>query len=650
MDAQIRRQRTFEALKKLFLRESLNQPLLFIFEDLHWIDSETQGFLDALSESIALANLLLLVNYRPEYRHEWGQKTYCAQLRLAPLGKDEAEELLTSLLGRDASLKALKGLILERTDGTPFFMEEVVQTLTEEGALSGERSNYRLEATPTELHISPTVQGVLAARIDRLTAEEKEFLQQLSVIGRQFPVSLVKQVVPQSEADLYRILASLQAKEFLYEQPAFPEVEYLFKHALTQDVAYGTVLQERRKALHERTGQAIESLYKDKREDHYTELAHHYSLSDNTEKALEYLYLAGQRAIQRSANAEAIEHLNQGIALLQTLPDSSERTQHELQFHVALNAPLYATSGFASPELGQTMEQAYALCQRLGEPPELFSVLTGLWMFHTGGQSALETGRALAEQMLRLAQQQDDATLVQRAHAWMANTLFYLSDLSATRKHLEQAIALDDIVPDGIIDQMGLDQKGVLHLIAALTLWVQGYPEQASQQNTEVLTRAQELSHPNNLAQVLTLAALFHVLRREVQPTLENTEAARILAIERGLPFYLAWGSIHQGWAVADQGDPEQGVSLLEQGLSHYRATGQGGWVPFYLGLLAQVQGQAGHMEEGLSILAKAREMSTQRGEVWSEAELYRLTGELTLQEWKVKGHKSKVEEEAEGH
>ena len=192
MDAQIRRTRTFEALKKLFLRESLNQPVILICEDLHWIDTETQGVLDTLAESVVGAPLVLLVNYRPEYRHEWGQKTYYTQLRLAPLGTDEAEELLSFLLGTDASLTPLKTLILEKTDGTPFFMEEVVQTLAEEGALSGERGHYRLETTPSELHISPTVQGVLAARIDRLTQDEKALLQQLAVIGRAFPMRLIQ--------------------------------------------------------------------------------------------------------------------------------------------------------------------------------------------------------------------------------------------------------------------------------------------------------------------------------------------------------------------------------------------------------------------------------------------------------------------------
>src|SRR5262249_31874833 len=213
MDPQIRRRRTFAALKQLLLRESLNQPLILIFEDLHWIDTETQGFLDVLSESVASAKILLLVNYRPEYRHEWGQKTYYTQLRLAPLRQDEAAELLAVLLGTAPSLKALKQLILEKTEGTPFFMEEVVQTLAEEEVLVGERGTYRLEKAPTELHISPTVQGVLAARIDRLAVAEKGFVQQLAVIGREFSLSLLRQVIPQPEEDLYHLLAALQAKE-----------------------------------------------------------------------------------------------------------------------------------------------------------------------------------------------------------------------------------------------------------------------------------------------------------------------------------------------------------------------------------------------------------------------------------------------------
>jgi len=247
MDAQIRRRRTFEALKRLFFRESLNQPLLLIFEDLHWIDTETQGFLDTLSEGVASARILLLVNYRPEYRHNWANKTYYTQLRLDPLGQEDAQALLTTLLGDAPALQPLKQLILVKTEGNPFFMEEVVQTLVEEKVLGGERGNYRVEKAPTDLHISPTVQGVLTARIDRLATDEKDLLQTLAVIGREFSVGLLSRVVARPEAELYRVLSHLQGAEFIYEQPAYPEVEYTFKHALTQEVAYSSLLVERRK-------------------------------------------------------------------------------------------------------------------------------------------------------------------------------------------------------------------------------------------------------------------------------------------------------------------------------------------------------------------------------------------------------------------
>ena len=296
MDPQSRRQRMFDALKKLLLRESLNQPLILIFEDLHWIDSETQGFLDVLSESVVSAHILLLVNYRPEYRQEWGHKTYYTQLRLAPFGQAEAEEFLTALLGNEgratgqAPFQALKQHILEKTDGTPFFMEEIVQDLYEQGVLERDAvGSRRAVPLPQDLHIPTTVQGVLAARIDRLAPEEKALLQQLAVIGREFSLGLVRQVISQPEDDLYRLLSSLQRKEFLYEQPAFPDVEYLFKHGLTQEVAYNSVLIERRKALHEQIAQAIEQLFHDRLEEHYSALAHHYQRSGNTEKAIKYI-------------------------------------------------------------------------------------------------------------------------------------------------------------------------------------------------------------------------------------------------------------------------------------------------------------------------------------------------------------------------
>ncbi len=645
MDPQIRRRRTFDALKKLFLRESLNQPLILIFEDLHWIDTETQGFLDTLSESLASAKILLLVNYRPEYRHEWGSKTYYTQLRLAPLGKEEAKELLTALLGADvgvqhaALLQALKHLILEKTEGTPFFMEEVVQTLAEEGVLSGERGSYRLEKVPTELHIPTTVQGVLAARIDRLAPDEKALLQQLAVIGREFPVSLLRQVIPQPEDDLYHFLASLQRKEFLYEQPAFPEVEYLFKHALTQEVAYGTVLQERRKSLHEKIAQAIEALYRVNLEDHYSDLAHHYSRSGNAAKAVAYLSLAGQQAARQSAHAEAITHLTTALALLKTRPDTAARARHELTLHLSLGASLMATKGYGAVEVKQTYTRAQELCLQVGEPLQVAQVLYGLFAFYVvrGNHTA---SLALGEQLLTVAHRQQDSTLSLVVHAVLGGTLRLLGEFAPAQAHLDQAFAFYN--PEHHRDlayQVGQDPGLMTLEFAAETLWDRGYPDQALERVRHALSLAQALSHPLSLAVTLGAVALVHLLRREGQEAHTQAEALLTLAHEHGFALWLAYGTSLQGRALieraAQSGAREQGEAglvQLREGLAAWRATGAELFVPLLLGAVAQGYSQGGQAQDGLRVVAEALAMVEKTEERWNEADLYRLKGTLTLQ------------------
>jgi class 3 adenylate cyclase/predicted ATPase len=652
MDTQIRRRRTFAALKKLFLRESLNQPLMLIFEDLHWIDTETQGFLETLSESVASARILLLVNYRPEYRHEWGSKTYYTQLRLAPFGRAEAEEFLDALLGapavgviRELPLQLLKRLILEKTEGTPFFMEEVVQTLAEEGVLRGERGNYRLEKAPAELHISPTVQGVLTARIDRLAAAEKALLHQLAVIGRQFPLSLIHQVVAQPEEELYRLLASLQRKEFLYEQPAFPEVEYIFKHALTQEVAYSTVLQERRKALHERTAQAIETVFHSRLEDHYSELAHHYTRSGNTEKAIEYLHLAGQQAVQHSANAEAVSHLTTALELLKTLPDTPERTQHELALQIALGVPLRATKGIAAPEVESTYTRARELCRQIGETPQLFPVLQGLWGFYFG-RAQYQTARELGEQCLALAQRVQDPALLVPSYSGLGDALRLLGEFAPAREYFEQGITLYDPQKHRSLAFLyGVDPGVTCLSNAAFVLWYLGYPEQALKRSHEALTLAQGLSHPFSLGLALVFAAWLHQLRREGQAAQERAEAAMTLSTEQGFAEWLGAGSFLRSWVLAEQGQREEGIAQMRQALAAFQAVGMEVARPYYLARLAEAYGKAGQVKEGLTALAEALATVDKTEERIYEAELYRLQGQLTLQKFQVSGSKFQVQE-----
>jgi class 3 adenylate cyclase/predicted ATPase len=656
MDPQIRRRRTFAALKRVFLRESLNQPLILLFEDLHWIDSETQGVLDTLSDGVASAKVLLLVNYRPEYRPEWGQKTYYTQLRLVPLGRTEAEEFLDELLGttvgaqQAAPLQVLKRLILEKTEGTPFFMEEIVQELVERGVLVHDGVGARLRlgspagqaSLPPDLHIPTTVQGVLAARIDRLAPEEKALLQQLAVIGREFPVSLLRQVITQPEEELYRLLASLQHKEFLYEQPAFPEVEYLFKHALTQEVAYGTVLQERRKALHERTAQAIEALYHERLEDHYSDLAHHYSRSGNTPKAVEYLQLAGQQAAQRSANTEAIRHLSSALELLRTLPDTLERAQQELTLQIALGAPLIATQGYGVTEVEHAYTRARELCQQVGETPQLFSALLGLSVFHMV-RAEYRTARELGEQGLRLAQRVQDPAFITGAYSMLGMILCNLGELTLAHAHAEQGMALyDPRQPRSYLDH----GVGCLS-VAAWTLWLLGYPDQALKRSEEMLSLAQALSHPSSLGLALFFAAELRQFRREAQVAQVQAEAAIAFSTAQGLPTWLANGTVLRGGALAAQGEGEAGITQLRQGLAAHRATGEEVGRPYFLALLAEAYGRERQTEEGLTVLAEALVAVNKTEEHWCEAELYRLKGELTLQS-KVQESKSQVEAEAE--
>jgi class 3 adenylate cyclase/tetratricopeptide (TPR) repeat protein len=647
MDPQIRRQRTFDALKQLLLRESLNQPLTLIFEDLHWIDAETQGFLDTLSESVPSARLLLLVNYRPEYRHEWGQKTYYTQVRLAPLSKEEADELLTVLLGTAPSLTAVKRLILEKTEGTPFFMEEVVQTLAEEGVLGGEPGNYHVEQAATALHISPTVQGVLASRIDRLAPPEKALLQQLAVIGREFPLGLVRQVVPQPEDELYQLLSVLQRKEFLYEQPAFPEVEYLFKHALTQEVAYNSLLLERRKALHEQVGQAIEEVYRGHLDEHYSELAHHYSRSDNTQKAIEYLYLAGQQAVQGSAYEQAAIHLTAALRLLDTLPDTPERAAQELRVQLTLGPALKITKGYGSVEVEQVYIRARALCQEVGETPQLFLVLWGLSAFYRN-RGDLRTSHEVATQCLTLAERVQSPVFLCGAHLTLGLTLFILGELSAAQRHFEQAVAPYD--PHQYESHAFLYEQDprVTSLSAlALGLYALGYPAQALAKSHEALARAREQPRPRGLAFAEVMAARFHQLRQDVGLTQQWAEAALSLSTEHGFRFYGVQGSILRGWALAEQGQTEEGIAQICHGLAAYDA-GTETFRVENLALLAAAYGKAGQAEEGLAALAEALTVADKTGERFYEAELYRIKGELTLAQSSVQRLASSVQKEAE--
>jgi len=640
MDPQIRGRRIREAVRRLLLRESLNQPLLLVFEDLHWVDSETQAFLDLMSESIATARVLLLGNYRPGYQHGWGSRTYYTRLRLDPLGEEEAEEMLATLLGNGVDLEPLKQFLLKKTDGNPLFMEEIVRALEEQGVLVCGAAGKAPFPVPlctkplNEIQLPPTVQGILAARIDRLGAEEKGLLQTMAVIGKEFPLGLLRKVAAQPEEELHTLLSRLQAGEFIYEQPAFPESDYTFKHALTQEVTYNSVLLEQRKILHERIAQAIEELFSGRLEDSYSELAHHYSHSGNTEKAVEYLRKAGEQAAQRSAYTDAVNYLTTAIDLLKNVPDSPARAQQELQVLVALGPALIITQGYAVPEVERIYTRARELSRQAEETTQLLPGLMGLWRFYTV-RGEYQTAHELAGQITRLAQNVSDPAFLLLAHFSLGFTSFRLGEFAAAREHLEQGITLYDPQthrPDHF-DAALLGQNPGISCFAWLSwvLWHLGYPDQALARIQEACTLAHDLALPSSEAFALYFAAVVHRLRREGQAAQERAEAVLILANEQGLPGSIAAGTFLRGWALAEQGQLEEGIIQMQQGLDAWRALGIGQLGQTSM-LLAQMHGKVGNAAEGLRLVHDAVPQIQKSRERWWEAELHRTEGELILQ------------------
>ena len=629
-DAQIRKRRTLDAIKRILLRESLNQPLMVIFEDLHWIDEQTQELLNLLADSIGTARILMLVNYRPEYSHQWNSKTYYTQLRLDPLGNESADEMLSSLLGDDAEVRPLKRLIVEKTEGNPFFMEETVLVLFDEGALV-RNGTVKLTKSLNDLKIPPTVQAILAARVDRLPTDEKELLQTLAVTGKEFSLSLVRAVFEKSDDEISRMLNDLQLAEFIYEQPAVGDIDYTFKHALTQEVAYNSVLIERRKALHERAGQALESMFAEQLNDHLAELAHHYSRSSNRPKAVEYLRLAGQQAAQRSANAEAINNFTSALEILKSLPDTPQRARQELELETLLGPALIATKGNAAPEVGAVYERAVELARQVGEDAQLFPVLFGLRSYHFV-RGELRTASELAQQLVSLAESLQDSGLLVEAHLARGNSLFIFGELLPALDHFERAVTIyDPRKHHSHAFLYGLD-PGVFCLARiAWGLTLRGYPDRGLQKAGEAIALAQQQAHHLSLAVALNHVSTEHHLRRDWPAMQREAEAAIAICTEQGFEGILAQSTMNRGIALVAQGQTQEGIALFQRGLAASRATGAALFRPSFLSYLAESYLTAKRFEEGLTAVAEGIAIAGETGECLYEARLLRLKGELLL-------------------
>ena len=622
--------RTFEGIRDLLVCESENKPLVFVVEDLHWIDSLSEEFLNYLIDWLAGTHILLILLYRPEYAHQWGSKSFYSKIGVDQLTTKSSAQLVQNILEGGEVVPELKELILNRAGGNPLFVEELTHSLLENGSIQRQDHQYVLNRKSSEIEVPDTIQGIIAARIDRIEESLKQIMQVASVIGREFAYRILQTIMGMRE-ELKSSLINLQGLEFIYEKSLFPELEYIFKHALTQEVAYNSLLQKRRKEIHEKIAVAIEEIYQDRLEEYYELLAYHYMKSNNKQKAVEYLKLAGQQAVQRSANAEAVSHLTSALELLKASPDTSERTQQELTLQIALGASLAATKGHGAAEVERVYIRARELCQQVGETPQLFPVLFGLWRFYNF-RSELQTARELAEELMSLARNVQDPALLLQAHRALGAALFYHGEIGPSQAHLEQAFALYDSQQHRSLAFLYGIVSGVYCLtFEAYALWLLGYPEQALKKREEALTLAQDLSHPYSLAFALSHGALLHQYRQEVQAAQEQAEAAIAVCTEQGFPYWLAMGTILRGWAMAEQGQEEEGIAQMRQGLAAYRATGAELRRPYYISLLAEACGKKGQAEEGLNTLAEALNTVNKTGERWYEAELFRLKGELLL-------------------
>ena len=476
------------------------------------------------------------------------------------------------------------------------------------------------------------MQAILAARIDRLHNDEKNLLQTLAILGRDFVLSLARAVAGKSEDELERLIAKLQSGEFVYEQPSIVDVEYTFKHALTQEVAYNSVLLERRKQLHGHVGHAIETIYMASLDDHLAELAHHFSRSGNPVKAVEYLNLAGTQAMARGALPQAIGDFEHALELLKAFASGPDREGLELQLLNQLGTAYIAVRGYAAPEVGPIFVRARELCERIGQPPQLFAVVWGNFAWHVvRGEMGLSMN--LAREGMTLAERFDDPGIWMEALFLVGVTLFYQGDFVGALSQYRKALSrYDDRERTRLWASRVGEDAGITHrCYLALALWHLGYPEQALRASRETRELARSIGHPFSLAYAQHHASwLCHLLRLPAETKAASEEGLQTTS-EQGFAMFHATAKLYRAASVLLEGRPNEALPLLVKGLDAYRATGAGLALPYYLSLLGDAYIQAGRSDEATVVLDEGLAIADRTDELCQKAELFRLKGELAL-------------------
>lgn len=630
------RQKTLQTMLAFLRAVARKHPVLFLVEDLHWADPSTVECINLIVEQDAPAPILTLLTFRPDFRPPWPARPDVSSISLHRLDARQAEAIVASMTdGRSVPAEVLQQVVA-KTDGVPLFVEELTKMVLESGLLRKRNGHYELQGPLPPLAIPATLQGSLTARLDRLGAV-KEVVQLGATLGREFTYELLRAVSPLDDTVLQRDLDLLVEAELLLRQGPLPHTKYSFKHALIQEAAYESLLRSRRQHYHSRTARVLEERFPEIAQTQPEILAYHYTKAGLNEPAVSYWLQAGRRAVQRSANSEAISSLTKGIELVKTLPDAAERNRQELMLQAELSAPLIAARGYGHPEVEQACLRARELSRQVGETPQLFSVLLGLLAYYLI-RGELHTARELGEELIDLGQRLQNSALVLEARVALGFVLFYLGDLTLAWLHIEQGMRPYDPNEDrshvvfSVFDPWVASRRA-----AALILWLQGHPEQALRSGQEAVHLAHELSHYHNLAAATAFLAVLHQYRREPDEVLEHAERLLALSHEQAFPFWLAWGSIMRNWAMATKVYPDEGVGIgdgvegIRESLSAYEAAGIELWGPFWRGLLAEAYAKGGRLAEALAVLTEAVFLVRKNGERWWEPELFRLKGNYIL-------------------
>jgi predicted ATPase len=605
--------------------------VLALYEDVHWSDPTTLELLELVIDRVQALPILVLITCRPEFSPRWTGHAHLTMLTLSRLGRRQGTSMVERITGGKALPEEVLTQVLARTDGVPLFVEELTKAVLESGLMAEERDRYVLSGPLPPLAIPITLHDSLMARLDRF-APVKQVAQMAACIGREFSYELIALIASLGDEALQDALKGLCASELVFCRGTPPDATYRFKHALVHEVAYRSLLRSRRQQLHATIAAVTEEHFPEAAETRPELLGHHYAEAGLGDRAIVYLQKAGARALERSAYLEAISHFAQGLELLQSLPDTGERAQHELEMQLLLGSALMATKGYAAPEVEQAYIRARALCGHVGPTPQLFPVMHGLYrIYHVRGD--LIAAREVGEHLTELAQSLRDPALLVEAHRALAVPLMWLGDVVPARDKLEEGITLYDArLLRSHSYQYGIDPGVVCLSYAALAWWALGFADRARDRSRRALALAEDLSHPHSRALALVWAAWLCQFRREPHSTEELARAAVRLCGEHGYPLWKPMASILHNWALIEGGGkPAECIANMRQGLAELRATGAGLWQPCFFALIAEACIKANRIDEGLAIVDQALGMVQERFERFYEAELHRLKGELLL-------------------